>query len=77
MAKANDVVIEVRGGCLVAVYSVDRKQRFVLLDWDDLNELPETERTGGVFPQNLLNEMPDDTRCAYERSISPAKSQIR
>jgi hypothetical protein len=65
----NDTVIEVRGGCVVAMYSGDRDQRFILLDWDDLNELPEPERTARLFPQDSLGVMPPDTRCVFERVV--------
>jgi len=71
----NDTVIEVCGGCLVAVYSGDREQRFILLDWDDLNELPEAKRVAGLFPKHSLSEMPHDTRRAYEGS--PSEDQDR
>jgi hypothetical protein len=66
----SDIVVEVRGGCLVGVYCNDREQRFILLDWDDLNELPEAERMGGIFARHSFGEMRQDTRSVYDRTVS-------
>ena len=66
----SDIVVEVRGGCLVGVYCADREQRVILVDWDDLNELAEVERTGGAFPTHSFDEMRGDTRSAYDRTVS-------
>ena len=66
----NDIVIEVRGGCLVGVYSNNRDQRVVLMDWDDLNEVPETARLGGIVPINPFYEMRKDTQSLYDRTAS-------
>jgi hypothetical protein len=63
----NDIVIEVRGGCLVEVYCSDPNQRFILLDWDDLNELPEEQRVGVHFSHAAPGDMPSDVRKAYTR----------
>ena len=77
MGFFDDIVIEIRGGCLVGVYSDNRDQRFILLDWDDLNESPKAVSNKGLFPTTLYSEMPDDTRCAYEHSVTgqPGESQ--
>lgn len=66
----SDIVVEVRGGCLVEVYCADPHQQFILLDWDDLNELPEEQRIGRHFPHDSPDDMPADTRGVYERSIA-------
>lgn len=41
--KAPRVIIEVRGGCVVAIYS-DRKLDWDILDWDGLGEDPKVDR---------------------------------
>lgn len=66
----SDIVIEVRGGCLIGVYCTNRQQRFILLDWDDLNELAEADRLGGILPRHSFSEMPEDARCVYDRTVS-------
>lgn len=66
----SEIVIEVRGGCLVEVYCVNREQRFILLDWDNLNELPEDQRVGLRFSHPSAGKMPSDTRKAYMRCVS-------
>jgi hypothetical protein len=73
----NDTVIEVRGGCVAAVYSGDREQRFILLDWDDLNELPEGERLPSMFHPQRVDEMPCDTRRVYERGAAEDRDRVQ
>lgn len=73
----NDIVIEIRGGCLVGVYCNNRDHCVILLDWDNLNELPKAEYKNEFFPINLHCEMPDDTRYAYEHSVSGNRGEIR
>lgn len=65
----SDIVIEVRGGVLTSVYCNNCKQRFIFLDWDDLNELPEAERMGGVIHRNSFSDMPQETRSIYDRTV--------
>ena len=65
----NDVVIEIRGGCLVGIYSTNRDERFTLIDWDDVKDEDKSEK-GRAFPLIPLDSMPDDTRRAYEHHIS-------
>ena len=73
----SDIIVEVRGGCLVGIYCSDPEQRFILLDWDDLNELPEEQRLGSVFHADALAQMPQDTRRAYDRSLSSEQGLVR
>ena len=68
MSTTTDVVIEIRGGRLVATYSNDPGARFVVVDWDDLQELPPTARRGNVWPGEALATMPRDTREVYEQA---------
>jgi hypothetical protein len=74
---ANDVIIEIRGGCLVGVYFTPGNQRVIFLDWDDLNELPEELRTAAIFPPDSLDEMPPDTRCVCERGLARDREPTR
>lgn len=41
--KAPRVIIEIRGGCVVAIYS-DRELDWGVLDWDGLGEDPQVDR---------------------------------
>lgn len=66
----NDVVIEIRGGCLVGVYSANRRQDVILVDWDNMDYSSGASEEGRVFPATSLDEMPNDTRLIYEQSIS-------
>ena len=66
----SEIVIEVRGGCLVGVYCTNREQRVMLLDWDELNELRGADRMGGVFAITSFGEMRQDTRSIYDRTVS-------
>ncbi len=72
----SDIVVEVRGGCLVEVYCADPNQRFILLDWDDLSELPEELRMGKRFPHASLDDMPPDTHEAYMRCVSEDQAHV-
>jgi hypothetical protein len=56
-----DVVIEVSGGTVVAVYSDLPDGRIVLVDWD---ELECGAAPGGVYPHNRREDLPDDVRAA-------------
>ncbi len=74
---ADDVIIEIRGGCLVGAYLTPGNRRVIFLDWDDLNELPEEQRVGAIFPADSLDEMAPDTRRAYERGLARDPEPIR
>ena len=59
-----DLVVEVRGGVVVGVYTPGKK-RVVIVDWDAINEgraSPVISRT------NLQSAMPSDTRGVIENS---------
>ena len=64
----NDIVLEVRGGCLVALYCDNPSLRFVVVEWDDLNELPPAKRKASAWPSDPLAAMPSDTRKVYKRA---------
>jgi carbamoylphosphate synthase large subunit len=60
--KKSTIVIEVRGGVVVAVYSNDSRSRVLLLDWD---ERPDRFPYGRVeatrYPVDRFAAMPADT----------------
>ncbi|MGD1278373.1 MAG: hypothetical protein ABR964_14265 [Tepidisphaeraceae bacterium] len=59
-----DVVIEVRGGVLVEVYSARRDLRIILVDWDEIND----GASGvGDFGRVPLRGMPSDTAQLFHR----------
>lgn len=48
------IVIEVRGGCVCAVYLDDPDAEVMLVDWDYIEEGNETER----FPHVAMDQIP-------------------
>ena len=62
----SDVIVEVRGGVVVEVYSKSRRTRVVVIDWDNIEE-------GGVSAGTELRQcatcemMPRETRQAMEQ----------
>jgi len=74
---ADDVIIEIRGGCLVGVYFTPGNRRVIFLDWDNLNELPEELRIAAIFPPDSLDEMPPDTRRVCARGLAREHEPIR
>lgn len=63
----NEVVVEVRGGCLVAVYARDPGIRVELVDWDDFADFPPNTFAGGDFPASPFHDMPPDVQAACRR----------
>jgi len=59
MENPNDVVIEIRGGVVVEVYSARTDMRVILVDWDDIAETG--ERKGAVYPHVPIKALPEDT----------------
>lgn len=56
------VVVEMRGGVLVAVYASDPAIEVLLVDWDDVEA--GSSQASVPFPVNALDEMPADTKAA-------------
>jgi len=60
-----DVIVEVRGGVVVEVYSKDHRTRVAVVDWDDVEE-------GGIPAGVALRQcgtyemMPEETQRATE-----------
>lgn len=61
-----DVVVEIRGGTAVAMYSSGRRARVVLVDWD---EFADNGRPGIFFPIDSISQMPADTRDLVRRAV--------
>jgi len=53
------ILIEVRGGTVVAVYAHEA-QKVLLLDWDEV-EAGEPDYRAGEYPTSSWAELPDDT----------------
>ncbi len=62
-----DVVVEVRGGCVVEVYSAIERLRVVLIDWDDI--LDTEPATGFIFAHARPRGMPHDTATQFQLAI--------
>lgn len=63
-----DVVIEVRGGTVVDVYTDIQGARFILVDWD----LREDQKgsVGCEYPTSSLDDLPRDTQQEYKHSAA-------
>jgi hypothetical protein len=61
-AARPQVVVETRGGTVVAIYSSDPSVKVMLIDWD---ELEAEGRVGANFPVEPLEGMDKETREAY------------
>jgi hypothetical protein len=60
--KNTDILIEVRGGVVVAVYSNDPRSRVFLLDWDDQGDnILRDAVDAGRYPVDRFDAMPTDT----------------
>jgi len=65
-SKSPEVVVETRGGVVVAIYSRTSNAQIVLLDWD---EFEEDGRPGVYYPIDPISKMPLDTRRLVEAAI--------
>ena len=59
----NDIVVEVRGGIVVEIYSDLPDLRFVLMDWDNIHDGDHPFCWGDPAP---LSAMPEETRANYD-----------
>ena len=59
------IVVEARGGNVVAVYSNLSDASVVLVDWDNI----QAGDTAGELPGVPLDVMPEDTRGEYARAL--------
>jgi len=74
----SQVIIEVRGGMVVEVYTDDPDTRIVLIDWDcdDSEYVCTVEDEAGheysglavEFPPSSLDAMPVETRAAFDHA---------
>jgi hypothetical protein len=63
-----DVVVETRGGTVIAMYSRDPKARLILVDWD---EFEDDARPAVSFPVDRLSQMPSDTQRLVKLGLHP------
>jgi len=61
-----DIIVEIRGGTAVAMYSGDSSARVILVDWD---EFTDGGRPGILYPVQATSEMPSDTRDLVQRAL--------
>ena len=71
LGMGNKVVVEIRGGVLVAAYCIDPGVDLYLVDWDELAQ--PAPRSACRFPVDPLITMPPETRGALDKD-SPAFS---
>ena len=60
----HEVVVEVRGGAVVAVYSDSPRDSAVILDWDNI----EDGDSVGTLPVDPIEAMPAPTRTAIRQA---------
>jgi len=60
-----DIVIEVRGGVVVEVYSKKAGSRVLIVDWDDF-EVNNARSCAGIQACASYETMPEDTRQIIE-----------
>ena len=70
----NDVVIELRGGVLVEVYCDDPSSRFVIVDWDRVEET-KPMKIGVELTPCRLTEMPEETRIQLRTAVSSPQAE--
>jgi hypothetical protein len=64
------IVIETRGGTVVAMYGSKRAANVVLVDWDEFHDQGGPGTPFGLAP---LSKMPSDTRSLVERGLANLK----
>jgi len=64
-----DVVIEVKRGFVVGVYTNAQDAHVVVVDWDSA-ERPDGTGEDMQFPHAGLEALPDETRAQYRRAIA-------
>ena len=65
---SDDIVIEVRGGCVVAVYTNNEATKVILIDWDNESVTENEFQKGCFLPKEIMNSMPEDTKLLYKRT---------
>jgi hypothetical protein len=63
------IIVEARGGAVVAIYGSKDVARIVLVDWD---EFQDEGRPGVDYSLDELSAMPTDTRSLVERALTEA-----
>ena len=62
----SDIVVEVRGGLAVEIYSTLPDARLILVDWDNIHEGDDPICRGEAAPLSL---MPEDTCAMYNNAV--------
>jgi hypothetical protein len=62
----NDVVVEVRGGIVVEIYSDAPDLRLSLVDWDNIRDGDHPFCWGNPAP---MSDMPEDTRASFDEAV--------
>jgi hypothetical protein len=64
--KHANILIEIRGGVVVAVYSNARQSRVFLLDWDEQGDhIPRDHVDAVPYPVESFGAMPADTEKLF------------
>jgi len=71
----NDIVVEVRGGVVVEVYTSVRGARVLIVDWDDLEGADQSEVAAAVHAHCEISQLPADTRECYQRALRDSSGE--
>ncbi len=72
MQASVEIVVESRGGSIVAVYSSDPNARIVVVDWDEFDD---SGRPGFLYPIDPMSQMPRDTQDMVGRAFDPSAAR--
>jgi hypothetical protein len=64
-----NVIVEVRGGVVVEIYSDNPDTRITVVDWDEASEGEQTS-AGFEWRPSRLDEIPADTDAEYRKVIA-------
>lgn len=65
----SDIVVEVRGGVVVEVYTDVAGARVVVVDWDNAEHPDQVGVAGGILAHARLEGMPNETRTECRAAL--------
>jgi len=65
----SDIVVEVRGGVVIEVYTDVTDARVVIVDWDEAEHPDQVGVAGGILVHARLEEMPNETRTECRAAL--------
>jgi hypothetical protein len=68
-----EIVVETRGGTVVAMYCADPLARVMLVHWD---EFEDCERPAVFFPIDAMSQMPSDTERLVKLGLAHRRRRV-